>query len=273
MGIGVLGIGPLAQWLIAAVGWRQANLYLGLGALSVLFPLVWFGLREAPAVVAPGQGDQAGEAPVSEGGRPPGSSPSSPGLSVGEALGTRSFWALFFAYFFTPLAVFPVFTHQVAFAVDLGFSPLLVAGLFGLMGLMSSVGRVAFGAISDRLGPALAATLSFAFTAGGTAALLILEVRPGSGWLYAYAVLFGLGFGARGPIITATATQLFGGRRFGAIYGVLNLGNGLGAAIGPLFGGAVHDATGSYRAAFLTAIGFCVAASACFWIMGTRSKT
>ena len=39
-----------------------------------------------------------------------------------------------------------------------------------------------------------------------------------------------LGFGARGPIITAIASQLFPGRRFGVIYGILSVGNGIGAA-------------------------------------------
>ena len=45
-------------------------------------------------------------------------------------------------------------------------------------------------------------------------ALLALEVRPSALALYAYALFFGLGFGARGPIITAIASQLFAGRRF-----------------------------------------------------------
>jgi len=269
MGIGVLGMGPLAQWLIATIGWRLANLWLGLGALAALLPLIWLGVRDAPAT-AP---DPLPATPGTASAHAAALHPPGPGVSVREALGTGSFWALFLAYLFTPLAVFPVFTHQVAFAVDLGFSALLVAGIFGLMGLMSSVGRAVFGAISDRIGAALAATLSFGFTAGGTAALLALEVQPSMLWLYAYAVLFGLGFGARGPIITAIASRLFGGRRFGVIYGVLNMGNGIGAAIGPLFAGAVHDLTGSYRMAFVTAIGFCLAASGCFWVVGARRKT
>ena len=137
------------------------------------------------------------------------------------------------------------------------------------MGFMSSIGRIVFGVVSDRIGRALVVAISFGCTAGGTGALLLLEVWPQEGWLYAYALLFGLGFGARGPIITAMAAELFAGRRFGAIYGVMNLGNGLGAAIGPWFGGVVHDMTGSYRLAFLTAMGFCAVAALCFWV-GTR---
>jgi MFS family permease len=34
MGIGVLAIGPLAQWLIVAIGWRGATAVLGAGAVS-----------------------------------------------------------------------------------------------------------------------------------------------------------------------------------------------------------------------------------------------
>ena len=91
------------------------------------------------------------------------------------ALRTRAFWALFSAYLFTPLAVFPVVTHQVAFAVDHGFPRLFVATVFGLTGLMSIVGRIVFGFAADRIGRALSATISYACTAGGTLALLSIE--------------------------------------------------------------------------------------------------
>lgn len=254
MGAGVLVVGPLAQWLITRAGWRQAYLVLGIGTLVVLVPLLWLGIAEASR-------------PGSSGGTDGGQVRASRDVGIRSALRTRAFWGLFLAYFFTPLAVFPVFAHQVAYAVDAGFPRMFVAGIFGLMGLMSAVGRAAFGMVSDRMGRQAAATLSFGFTAGGTGALLLLEVSPHAGWLYAYAVLFGLGFGARGPIITAMASEIFAGRRFAAIYGILNLGNGLGAAIGPWFGGAVYDRTGSYRLAFLTAMAFCAVAAACFWIV------
>jgi len=178
----------------------------------------------------------------------------------------RAFWALWFAYLFTPLAVFPVTTHQVAFAIDRGFQPLLAASVFGIMGLMSSIGRISFGFAVDRLGGALAATLSYGCTAAGALALLALEGDPRVGWLVAYALVFGLGFGARGPIITAIAATRFPGRRFGAIYGFMSIGNGFGGAIGPWFAGALFDVTGSYRTPFLIATLFCVAGSVCFWL-------
>ncbi|MCI0546212.1 MAG: MFS transporter [Candidatus Rokubacteria bacterium] len=255
MGVGILVMGPLAQWLISTRGWRQAYLVLGVATLVTLVPLVWFGLSEPPPLRRSGDERRTG-----------GDAPGGAGVEVRAALATRPFWALFLAYFFTPLAVFPVVTHQVAFAVDQGYPRLFVAGIFGLTGFMSTAGRVVFGVLADRIGRAMSATLSYGCTAAGTVALLLLETWRTEAWLWAYAVLFGLGFGARGPIITTMAAQLFAGRRFGVIYGMMSVANGIGGAIGPWFGGALHDLTGSYRLPFLLAIGFCAAGSACFWL-------
>jgi len=263
MGAGVLVIGPLAQWLIEGYGWRAAYLVLGVGTLLVLVPVIWLGIREAPVVAAPNRGAMGGPAPW----------PAIAGGEIRDALRTPAFWALFFAYLCTPLAVFSVVTHQVAFAVDHGFPRLFVAGIFGLTGLLSVVGRIVFGIAADRIGRALSATISYACTAVGTLCLLGLEVWPHVAALYAYAFFFGLGFGARGPIITAIAAQLFPGRRFGVIYGILSVGNGIGGGIAPWFGGFVHDLTGSYRVAFLIAVGFCALGSVCFWLALPRRRS
>jgi len=263
MGAGVLVIGPLAQWLIAGYGWRAAYLVLGFGTLVVLVPLIWLGVREAPIVAAPRRDDMGRTVPGHATANP---APANAGPEIGDALRTPAFWALFFAYLCTPLAVFSIVTHQVAFAVDHGFPRLFVAGIFGLTGLLSVVGRIVFGFAADRIGRATSATISYGCTAVGTLCLLGLEIWPHVAPLYAYAFFFGLGFGARGPIITAIAAQLFPGRRFGVIYGILSVGNGIGGGIAPWFGGFVHDLTGSYRVAFLIAIGFCALGAACFWL-------
>jgi len=262
MGVGLLVIGPLAQWLIAGYGWRVAYLVLGLGTLIVLVPLISLGVREPTVAAPPLRGDLS--APDAE--------RASAGWNVGDAVRTRAFWALFFAYLCTPLAVFSVVTHQVAFAIDHGFPALFVAGIFGLTGLLSTVGRIVFGFVADWIGRATSATISYGCTAVGTLCLLSLDVWPQAAGLYAYAIFFGLGFGARGPIITAMASQLFPGRRFGAIYGALSVGNGIGGGIAPWFGGVVHDVTGSYRAAFLIAVSFCAVGSACFWLARPRRR-
>src|SRR5438874_7957451 len=196
MGAGVLVMGPLSQWLITAYGWRAAYVVLGVGTLAVLLPLIWFGVRDAPVAPAPKRGEAEPR-------------PTPARRDIGDALRTTAFWALFFAYLCTPLAVFSVVTHSVAYAVDHGFPRLFVAGIFGLTGLLSVVGRILFGMAADRIGRAASATISYGCTAMGTLCLLGIEIWPHAAALYAYALFFGLGFGARGPIITAIASQLF----------------------------------------------------------------
>src|SRR3989442_13799366 len=97
------------------------------------------------------------------------------------------------------------------------------------MGLMSGVGRAVFGVVADRFGGALSATISFGCTAGGALALVATEAWPHTAWLGVYALLFGLGFGARGPIITAIAADLFGGAPFPASFAPLSFAQCAGA--------------------------------------------
>ena len=65
---------------------------------------------------------------------------------------------------------------------------------------------------------------------------------------------FGLTLGARGPIVAALTAEVYRGRNYGAVLGLITFGNRLGSAIGPWLGGAIHDLTGSYRAAFALSI-------------------
>src|SRR3989449_601856 len=99
-------LSPMIGILVDRLGPRRVM--LGGGTLAVLVPLIWFGVREAPIVTAPAR---AAAEPT----------PAPARRDVGDALRTGTFWALFFAYLCTPLAVFSVVTHSVAFAVDHGF--------------------------------------------------------------------------------------------------------------------------------------------------------
>src|SRR5438876_7295122 len=81
MGAGVLVMGPLAQWLITGHGWRAAYVVLGVGTLAVLVPLVWLGVREAPAKAVPAR----------RGGVRAASEADHPGREVSAALRMRAF--------------------------------------------------------------------------------------------------------------------------------------------------------------------------------------
>jgi MFS family permease len=161
-----------------------------------------------------------------------------------------------------------VTTHQVAHIVEAGITPRHAATAFGAVGLLSAVGRVVFGALSDRWGRVPTALLSYTSTVAGTLALMMLA--PGApGWLlWAYVLPFGLTLGARGPIVAALAADVYRGRSFGAVLGIVTFGNRLGSAIGPWLGGLLYDLTGSYRPAFVVSITALAVAATAFAAAG-----
>jgi len=235
MGLGIFLFAPLAALLVARFGWRWAMAGLGIGAGLLLLPATALPPRRLPD-----------PAPVPAPGRT--RSEEDPGLAA--AVTTTRFWCFAAASFFTPVSNFMVMTHQVAHIVEAGIDPRRAAAAFGTVGLLSAVGRVTFGALSDRWGRVPTALLSYLATAGGTLALLLLAPRTPGWLLWAYVLPFGLTLGARGPIVAALTADVYRGRSFGAVLGVITFGNRVGSAVGPWLGGAIYDVTGNYRLAF-----------------------
>lgn len=252
MGLGIFLFAPLSAYLIRQVGWRWAFAALGAGVGLLLLPT---------AVLTPARPPE----PLSSAAA--GSEPARV-APLASVVKTAQFWCFAAAFFFTPVSNFMVTTHQVAHLVEAGFDPGRAAAAFGIVGLLSAVGRIAFGTLSDRWGRVPAALLSYTATAGGTLALLLLA--PGSpGWLlWAYVLPFGLTLGARGPIVAALTADVYRGRNYGAVLGLITFGNRLGSSIGPWLGGAIHDVTGSYRAAFAVSIAALLLAAGAFAAAG-----
>jgi MFS family permease len=270
MGLGVQAMSPLAQHLILRTGWRQTFAVQAMGT-AVYACTVLLTLRNKPQDVglqpygaAQRQAGSATTSPASA------ARPLTQSWTVPQALRTREFWALALVQLLIPTGIFPISVHQVAYLADLGFSVQLAATILGPMGLMSSFGRLLFGVLSDRIGRFGGVTLSVVCSQVGILVLVLITSSAVAWPLYIYAVFFGLGYGARGPIISAIAADLFPVRSFGTIFGLISIGQGLGGALGPWFGGYVYDLLGSYRPAFTLAFGALFGVIACFWVATRR---
>ena len=104
-------------------------------------------------------------------------------------------------------------------------------------------------AIAEKIGIARAFALACATEAVGVAAG-VLWIAPAG--VFLAAILLG------GTFVGITALGLIGGRRLSTgnprrTLAVMTAAFGLGQIIGPAFGGAVYDATGSFLAPSLTA--------------------
>ena len=244
LGIGIMS--PAAMVCITAFGWRTAMVILGATAILIICSMSFF-LKKDPADMglAP---DGEKIPPVKKG--PPGRvtalTPES--ISLGRAFGTRSFWCFFIIYFLLSFCFHLVTTHIVPHATDLGISQEKAALILTLIGAISSLGRLIFGGLSDRIGRKFSAVLCSVLQF-----LMFLFVAwSGELWLfYIFAVFYGFGFGGMSTVITALIGDTFGGANLGAITGAAVVGFTLGAAAGPLLGGYIFDLTNDYFIAFL----------------------
>lgn len=241
IGVGTF-LGPIAaNWVIQNYDWRAA--YLATGAVAAVLTLIggWLLLR-SPAVL----GLSADGAPLQAGAQPVRGRLNPLDRTVGEALKTREFIALYVVISFTCLPVFFAFTHLAPFAMDAGLDAATASQVgVGGIGVGSALGRLLLSPFADRLGRKLTYALTVAAIAALMAGWLVL---PGDQvWALAvFAFLFGTAYGGFVALCPAMMADYFGTSYVSGTIGVFYTGAGLGAFFGPLLGGAIFDRTGSY---------------------------
>ncbi len=253
LGLGALFIVPGVQYLLQTHSWRESYRIMG-GVLLVLVPLVFFLPWKRYGAGHPDhmQLKRASAAPERD-------------WTVRAAMGTRPFWGLVWVFFFTAMGMFTIMVQTVAYLVEQGFSPIVAATAFGFASMLSVVGVVGTGAIADRIGPRRIVSLTFVGSIAGVSILLLMTWFPLQGLLAAFVFTFGTCQGARGPIVSSISTRLFAGSHVAGIYGLIYASNAVGAGLGSLMAGLLHDLTGSYRPSFVFSVCALFIAGLPFW--------
>lgn len=250
VGVGTMLLVPLAQYLVSGWDWRTA--YHALGALlltaAVIVPLALPWRRFA--VGDPALGPAARKPGEEEG-----------GWTLRAAVRTPIYRALAQVFFCTAMGMYAVVVQLVVFLIDAGFSPLVAASVFGIIGMLSAVSVMSSGFVAERFGYRRTVTASFAGSMSGILLLLFVGWWPLWPLLALFVPVFGLCMGVRGPIVSSVCTRYFAGPRVATIYGTIYATNALGAAVGSLVGGILHDASGGYAAGYVFALS-CLAMAA-----------
>ncbi|HEY82721.1 MAG TPA: MFS transporter [Dehalococcoidia bacterium] len=263
-GLGTVVMAPFATYLIASFDWRTAYLIIGLIAWLIILPLSRLLKRDPYEVGALPDGVKSGAGDVE--GEEAGTRPA--GASLLPVLRMRSFWLLASLWFLFAANIFLVFAHLVPHITDIGFSAAEAAGVLSVVGVAAIPGRLLMGIASDRLGRKLATITCLLIQAGA----MVLLVWARDLWsLYLFAIAFGFfysGFGSSGAALLSDTFPL---GNIGAIFGLLEVGFGIGAAIGPVVGGLIFDLSGSYSVAFF--IGAVVLLGATLLVALVRRET
>jgi MFS family permease len=265
MGLGTFLLVPLSQSFISLWGWRAAFMVTGGLVLIILLPANALFLRHKPHQLgqypdglAPLQSPQPADtgmlfkaAPQSD-------------WSLKKVLRSERFWAVFMFAFLSIIGVYIILVHNVKFLVDQGIDKMTAALIFAMVGMISSVFRIFWGWLSDRIGREMTYTLGIVCACLGVGCLLLFETYRLKLLVYSFFILFGMGWGVTAPMFIAVAADLFRGNIFGLIYGLVEAGIGLAGALGAWLAGFIFDKTQSYRLAFMLTIA--VLASSCFFI-------
>jgi MFS family permease len=239
VGLGMLIISPLANYLISLVGWRSTFLIFGIVILLVITICAQFLKRDPYSMGLAPYGENINE-----------KEPPRPiqGLSLSGAIRTYQFWFVFLLLFIYGFCANSVNIHIVPNAIKLGISATVAAAVLATIGGLQIAGRIGLGLAADKVGNRKIFLLGFTLFALLTFWLPSIYLT----WsFFVFAIIFGLAQGGIASSQTPLVARLFGVKSLGLLFGCCGSGFTLGAAAGPFVTGYLFDLTGNYTMPFL----------------------
>jgi predicted MFS family arabinose efflux permease len=247
---GYLLAGP-AHWAITQFGWRVA---LGgyVVATLALVPAAWrICPRRLRAVAAAG------------------GTPAPPAGAIFRSVG---FWSLVIVFTVPPLVGYLATIQHSLYLTARGFSAAEASALLVVGGVLSTSGRALAGLAADRLGGLAAGFGSYAMSLAGLLCLAGVEAWPSRLLVYGYVLLVFFPLGSRATIVSVLVGRIAPPVHYGLVFGVLSIGNNLGAAAGPVLSGAIYDRTGSYLVLYLVGAALIVLALAALAVFARTTR-
>ena len=241
-------------YVIQEIGWRDT---------ALLSALLLFGVGQTLAFLFVRRPEDRGL--VKDGASDPSASPTTSGPSgrpqavqnpyrhrdftVREALRTRAFWGLALAHGAPLLVISGVFVHFTLLVVEIEGLTVAHAGIaYTVMNVAQLAGQLVMGYLGDRFSKrALLIPAMF----GHCGAAILLGFALSYEMVLLAAVINGLAWGSRAPLITALRADYFGASSFGQIMGWSSLVMSCFMIVGGLLSGVLRDLLGSYEIPFL----------------------
>jgi len=245
---------PAIVGAINTHGWRETTLVIGLITLAAGPPIAYVAGKRAPeysdlmSQVAKTKDTVSAPATQYD-------------FTAKQALKTRAFWAISLSHTMTNLSVGAISSHiyfQLTDNSGVNLSDTSAATIMLIMLVAAFSFQLLGGFAGDRISKRT--MLPILILLQGSALILLAGATTYSSALM-FALLWGLGFGARTPLMHAMRGEYFGRKHFGAILGMSAFPMGLGMMITPWVVGRVHDDTGTYVNSLYMLAAFCAVAA------------
>ena len=246
--LGHFALVPLFTFFVLHFGWRASYLWIGLIMLVLNVSLALSVIKRDPDDEDRSTPEKAREQSRDEAEREWGLNRVSDDFGFWEALRTPSYGLFILVNFVCGSGDFLVTTHLIPFATDHGFSPTTGGNMLGWLGLLSLVGILVAGPVSDLIGAKIPLAGTFAMRV-----LLFLLILHSQDFvsLYIFALGFGFTFLIGAPLAPVLLGRMYGFSNIGVLSGFATTVHHLGGSLGAYMGGVIFDRTGSYQWAFV----------------------
>ena len=260
---------PLVAFCLVEYGWRSTAFGSGVLILFVGLPLSQVVRHRPEQYGEVIDGVRYGSRAAGDDGRPSAVIDDGEDFTARQALRTRAFWFVSLGHSMALLVVSAVSVHLIAhlnenLGYSLGTAALVVALLTGVQ----TLGQLAGGYLGDRFSKRLIVTCAMAMHMIG---LLLVAYATNFAMVIAFAVVHGLAWGMRGPLMSAIRADYFGRTSFGLILGFSSMVTMFGSILGPLVAGILADRTGSYETGF-TVLALLAGAGSVFFLLAKRPQ-
>ncbi len=252
---------PVFSDVITGSGWRTASLWIAGSAVALNLPLAFGVVRGDPAHFGlEPYGAADSETSARRSARRRVGVSTSPGLTLGQALRTRSLWMFTIIMFVCGGGDYLVITHLVPMATDYGISSGVGADMLAWLGLISMAGVLLTGPVVDAIGNKIPTAVTFLLR---LALFVLLFTSKGTLSFWVFSLGFGLTLLVTALLTPTLVGDLYGITHLGFISGFITTVHMFGGGLWTYLGGVLFDRSGNYDLALLISAGMSGVALIC----------
>lgn len=239
-GASALVVGQLAARLIDGPGWRTAYLAVGIALIVVLTLTALFLRRPDAGTVLPDEkknssGNQDDTAQID--------------YTTAQMLRRSSFWKAFLWIVFFSAVGNTVISFARDLSISVGAGASLATTLVGVLSVCNGLGRIATGALFDRIGRKATMLFANCLTIAAAGITLIAVLLSSVPLCVLGLCLVGFSYGAGPTLVSAVTSAFYGTKNFPMNFSVMNF-NLMFASFMATISSRLLEATGSYTVPF-----------------------